>query len=101
MKGALVLPQRFIIHYSLFIMQKIAQNGGMNQQMMEMQQQLQQLAGMVDTLQGSNLAGQVTPPPQQEPPRQAAGGSETKVTGGESSVTRNARQRVAQAGTPT
>ncbi len=84
-----------------FIMQKIAQNGGMYQQMMAMQQQLQQLAGMVDTLQGSNLAGQVTPPPQREQPRQAAGGSETKVTGGESSVTRNARQRVAQAGTPT
>ena len=40
-----------------FIMQKIAQNGGMYQQMLAMQQQMFMLAQMVDAERGSHIAG--------------------------------------------
>ena len=42
-----------------FIMQKIAQNGGMYQQMLMMQQQMLMMAQMLDQAKGTNLAEQV------------------------------------------
>ncbi|MBP0970013.1 MAG: hypothetical protein J5744_07705 [Oscillospiraceae bacterium] len=87
-----------------FIAQKISQNGGMLQQMM-------MLAQMVDSMRGGNeisaaLAQQYgIQMPTAEVDQNAAesnnalGGDE--MTGGESSVTRRARQRVADSTTPT
>ena len=95
-----------------FIMQKIAQNGGMYQQMLMMQQQMLQLAQMVDQQRGSNLAEQmaagITGGPAPVPMdggeaakkvegTEALGGSEKK----ESTHTKKARQRVAESTSPT
>ena len=94
-----------------FIMQKIAQNGGMYQQMMAMQQQMIMLAQMVDQSRGSNIAeqlmaqfgGQAPVAPIDGNPAgnvantEALGGEETK----ESSNTKKARQRVAESTDPT
>ena len=96
-----------------FIMQKIAQNGGMYQQMMQMLQQMVMLAQMVDQARGSNLAqqlvaqyggGQPVAPIDGKAPSAnventaALGGSDT---GKESSTTKKARQRVAESTDPT
>ena len=96
-----------------FIMQKIAQNGGMYQQMMAMQQQMMMLAQMVDAHRGSNIAEQLM--------AQFSGGApvapidggesaaknveETEALGGkegakEASNTKKARERVAQSTDP-
>ena len=94
-----------------FIMQKIAENGGMYQQMLMMQQQMLQLAQMVDESRGTNLAeqmaagitGGVAPAPidgsasQSVEETEALGGEETK----EASNTKKARQRVAESTSPT
>ena len=92
-----------------FIMQKIAQNGGMYQQMMMMQQQMMALGAMVDQSRGGNeitmgLANQfgIQPP-------MVGGNAETNVEntealGGEakeSTHTKKARQRVAESTSPT
>ena len=92
-----------------FIMQKIAQNGGMYQQMMMMQQQMMQLGAMVDQARGGNeitmgLANQfgIQPP-------MMGGGSpnveNTEALGGnekeEATNTKKARQRVADSTSPT
>ena len=99
-----------------FVMQKIAQNGGMYQQMMAMQQQMVMLAQMVDQSRGSNIAEQlmaqftggapVAPidgspngggvPSQTVEETEALGGS-----GSESPHTKKARQRVAESTDPT
>ena len=93
-----------------FIMQKIAQNGGMYQQMMMMQQQMMQLGAMVDQARGGNeitagLANQfgIQPP---APSGHANGGAkDTEALGGdgtsEPSTTKKARQRVAESTSPT
>lgn len=92
-----------------FIMQKIAQNGGMYQQMLAMQQQMLMLAQMVDQDRGTNLADQMAAGITGGPPvmpidgsmgaenNEALGGKE----GGEPSVTKKARQRVAESTSPT
>lgn len=97
-----------------FIMQKIAQNGGMYQQMLMMQQQMLMLAEMVDQVKGTNLAeqiaagimgGSVTPidpatsgePAKKVEETEALGGNEKK----EASTTKKARQRVAESTDPT
>lgn len=92
-----------------FIMQKIAQNGGMYQQMMMMQQQMMQLGAMVDQSKGGNeitqgLANQFGI----EMPQMSGGGVNAKNTealGGEAkaepSNTKKARQRVAESTSPT
>ena len=92
-----------------FIMQKIAQNGGMYQQMMMMQQQMMQLGAMVDQSRGGNeitmgLANQfgMQPPA----PNGPAGGAKNNEAlggegGGEPSTTKKARQRVAESTSPT
>ena len=95
-----------------FIMQKIAQNGGMYQQILMMQQQMLMLAQMVDQSRGSNLAEQiaagitggapVTPVdgavPKDTANNQSLGGEGKKA---ESSTTKNARTRVANSTSPT
>jgi hypothetical protein len=96
-----------------FIAQKIAQNGGMYQQMMMMQQQMVMLAQMVDESRGSNIAEQlmaqfgggapVAPIDGENP---AAKVEETEALGGkegakEASNTKKARERVAQSTDPT
>jgi hypothetical protein len=96
-----------------FIMQKIAQNGGMYQQMLMMQQQMLGLAQMVDQDRGTNLAEQIasgimggapvapidgsTTPAQKVEETEALGGNEKK----EASNTKKARQRVAESTDPT
>ena len=94
-----------------FVMQKIAQNGGMYQQMLAMQQQMVMLAQMVDQSRGSNIAEQlmaqfsggapVAPidggvPTQNIQETEALGGDEK----GEATHTKKARQRVADSTSP-
>lgn len=88
-----------------FIMQKIAQNGGMYQQMLAMQQQMFMLAQMVDAERGSNIAGDLAA-------QFASGGTvgasfnnsiETisgDGAGAEPASTKNARRRVADSTAP-
>ena len=96
-----------------FIMQKIAQNGGMYQQMLMMQQQMLMLAQMVDQAKGTNLAEQIAAGITGAPAPAAVDGSapsenvqQTEALGGdegpkESSNTKKARQRVAESTDPT
>ena len=93
-----------------FVMQKIAQNGGMYQQMMQMQQQMMMLGAMVDKSRGGNeittaLANQFG---MQAPPMAGGGANieNTEALGGnvgatEASNTKKARQRVAESTDPT
>ena len=95
-----------------FIMQKIAQNGTMYQQMLMMQQQMLMMAQALDKTQGTNMAQQMAagimggaasaPMVGAEPAKnvedtEALGGSEK----GEASNTKKARQRVAESTSPT
>ena len=93
-----------------FVMQKIAQNGGMYQQMMMMQQQMMQLAAIADKARGGNeitagLANQFGMQPPASGGSDNAGAEETEALGGddgsESSTTKKARQRVAESTNPT
>ena len=96
-----------------FVMQKIAQNGGMYQQMMAMQQQMVMLAQMVDASRGSNIAEQLmaqfsggapvapidgTNPAQNVEQTEALGGKDGAK---ESTHTKKARERVAESTDPT
>lgn len=96
-----------------FVMQKIAQNGTMYQQMLQMQQQMVMLAQMVDQSRGSNIAEQlaaqfgggapVAPIDGRNP---AENVEQTEALGGkegdkEASTTKKARQRVAESTDPT
>ena len=98
-----------------FVMQKIAENGGMYQQLLMMQQQMIQLAQMVDQANGTNLAEQIASgimggapvapvmggnegnPAKKVDETEALGGNEKK----EASNTKKARQRVAESTDPT
>ena len=96
-----------------FIMQKIAQNGGMYQQMMAMQQQMMMLAQMVDQSRGSNIAEQLAaqftggePVAPVDGNAPASNVEQTEALGGkegakEASHTKKARQRVAESTSPT
>jgi hypothetical protein len=96
-----------------FIMQKIAQNGGMYRQMLMMQQEMMLLANMVDESRGTNYAQQiasgmtggapVAPVPAGGNPAdvdqiEALGGKEGEA---EATNTKKARQRVAESTSPT
>lgn len=93
-----------------FIMQKIAQNGGMYQQIMQMQQQMMMLAQMVDQARGSNIAQQLAAqfgggaPVAPIDGRTAGNAQETEALGGEgkgeATNTKKARQRVADSTAP-
>ena len=96
-----------------FVMQKIAQNGGMYQQMMQMQQQMLMLAQMVDQARGSNIAEQMmasmnggAPVAPIDGTNPSANVEQTEALGGkegakESSHTKKARQKVAESTDPT
>lgn len=97
-----------------FVMQKIAQNGGMYQQMMQMQQQMLMLAQIVDQERGTNVAQQIAAGMGINAPVAPTGAGkavaekteETEALGGkegkaESSTTKKARQRVAESTSPT
>ena len=96
-----------------FVMQKIAQNGGMYQQMMMMQQQMLGMAMQLDQLQGTNMAQMMAQQMGASVPAMANGGNgemaqnvdETEALGGnegsESSITKDARKRVADSTSPT
>lgn len=99
-----------------FIMQRIAQNGTMYQQLLQMQQLLLKLAQIVDKYEGSNLSGQIAAgitggvapsltggaggdaPAEKVEETEALGGKEGEK---ESHVTKKARQRVAESTDPT
>jgi hypothetical protein len=90
-----------------FIMQKIAQNGGMYQQILMMQQQMLQMAKMIDPKMADTIASGITggtaPAPMGgEDPAQV---EETEALGGneksEAANTKKARQRVAESTSPT
>ena len=93
-----------------FVMQKIAQNGGMYQQLLMAQQQVVALAGVIDGLKGTNYAQQFAQQMQGGMPMGAMGGmpvqniQETEALGGdekgEASNTKKARQRVADSTSP-
>jgi hypothetical protein len=99
-----------------FIMQKIAQNGTMYQQLLQMQKQMLMLAQIVDKHEGSNLAEQIAAGITGGVAPSSIGGAsgespaedveETEALGGnegekESHVTKKARQRVAESTDPT
>lgn len=88
-----------------FVMQKVQQNGLMYQQMMQMQQQMLALAQMVDHYRGGDettqgllnqfgMEGQ--PVPNGEVDTESIGGEDE-----EASITKKARQRVAESTSPT
>ena len=94
-----------------FVMQKVAQNGGMYQQMLQMQQQMLKLAEMVDQLRGTNLAEQIASGIVGGAPVMPIAGAsgkqvaQTEALGGdgkrEASHTKKARERVAESTDPT
>ena len=92
-----------------FIMQKIAQNGGMYQQMLMMQQQMLMMAQALDRTQGTNMAEEIAAGILgTAAPAMATGGEPSKpgqALGGEQKSepkhTENARKRVAESTTPT
>ena len=95
-----------------FVMQKIAQNGTMYQQLIALQQQSIALAAMVDQQRGSNIAQQLAAqftggapvPPIDGSGHAAQNVGETEALGGEEAEatnTKKARQRVADSTSPT
>ena len=92
-----------------FIMQKISQNGTMYQQMLMMQQQMLQMAQIIDQSKGTNMAEQIAAgiTGGVAPIGGNAGSVEnTEALGGkegtqEASNTKNARKRVAESTSPT
>lgn len=96
-----------------FIMQKIAQNGGMYQKLLRMQLQMLQMAKKLDAQNGTNMAemiaagitGGVAPAPMAGGQAPGAKVEETEALGGnkksEASNTKKARQRVAESTDPT
>jgi hypothetical protein len=95
-----------------FVMQKISQNGTLYQQVMMLQQQMLSMAQIVDRHEGTNLADQIAAGIMGGAPVAAISGSttpadkvrETEALGGEAtepSVTKKARERVAESTSPT
>lgn len=94
-----------------FVMNRISQNGTMYQQMLMMQQQMLQMAQIIDQTQGTNMAEQMAVGIMGGTPVPSSGGEaaesveETEALGGaektESHVTKKARQRVADSTSPT
>lgn len=88
------------------VMDRIRQNGGMYEQMLNMQQQMLQLAQMVDQLSGGQygLAPQISDEINQnldQAQAQGMGGGTASMSGPtESGITRNARERAAQTTSP-
>lgn len=90
-----------------FIMQKIAQNGGMYSQLLEMQQQMLMLAQTVDADRGSNIAGELAArfsgaslPQGREAGRGADDKGISRNTDKKETGTEKARRRVAESTAP-
>lgn len=93
-----------------FVMQKIAQNGTMYQQLIQMQQQMIMLSQIVDSAKGSHITEQLAAQFGMQAPNMAMGGGinnldKTEALGGnvkdEHPVTQKARERVADSTSPT
>ena len=88
-----------------FVMQKIAQNGGMYQQMLMMQQQMLQMAQMIDPAMAEQMAVGIMGGEPTAPMGGGAMAEQPAALGGpekaESSTTKKARQRVAESTSPT
>ena len=80
------------------MMQRIAQNGTLYQQLMQMRQQAVAMAQAVDMQMGTNYAGQILLGAQGQ--AQPGRVQKPETTGGESSVTRNAREEAASRAEP-
>ena len=80
------------------MMQRIAQNGTLYQQMMQARQQAVAMAQAVDMQMGTNYAGQILLGAQGQ--AQPGRVQKPETTGGESSVTRNAREEAASRAEP-
>lgn len=92
------------------LQEKIAQNGTLLQMVQQLQMQLIQMAKLVDAQNGTNMAenlgaevmGTTAPQPSEKPIKadenNTLGGDEKKI--GESSYTKNARKRTAEASAP-
>lgn len=80
------------------MMQRIAQNGTLYQQLMQTRQQAVAMAQAVDMQMGTNYAGQILLGAQGQ--AQPGRVQKPEATGGESSVTRNAREEAASRAEP-
>ena len=80
------------------MMQRIAQNGTLYQQLMQARQQAVAMAQAVDMQMGTNYAGQILSGTQGQ--AQPGRVQKPETTGGESSVTRNAREEAASRAEP-
>ena len=80
------------------MMQRIAQNGTLYQQLMQARQQAVAMAQAVDMQMGTNYAGQILLGAQGQ--AQPGRVQKPEATGGESSVTRNAREEAASRAEP-
>ena len=80
------------------LMQRIAQNGTLYQQLMQTRQQAVAMAQAVDMQMGTNYAGQILSGAQGQ--SQPGRVQKPETTGGESSVTRNAREEAASRAEP-
>ena len=80
------------------MMQRIAQNGTLYQQLMQARQQAVAMAQAVDMQMGTNYAGQILSGAQGQ--SQPGRVQKPETTGGESSVTRNAREEAASRAEP-
>ena len=80
------------------MMQRIAQNGTLYQQLMQTRQQAVAMAQAVDMQMGTNYAGQILSGAQGK--AQPCRVQKPETTGGESSVTRNAREEAASRAEP-
>ena len=88
-----------------FVMKKIQQNGLLFQQLQQAQMQIAKLTAIVDKLTGGQLSGDLAPAQAATAPGNPGDhvdpGGALGAEAGESSVTRKARQRVANATAPT
>lgn len=82
-------------------MQRIAANGTLYQRYLMVQQQAVAMAQLADQLGGTNFAMQMLSGGQAGQQPMPGGVPDIKADGGESSVTRNARETAASRATPT
>lgn len=80
------------------VLKKIQQNGTMYQQLMLMQEQMAKMATIIDRQNGTNVSGELGYAPIQGMPPQVA--DMQSADGGESSITKDARERVADSTAP-
>ena len=88
------------------MMDRVRENGGMYQQMLNLQQQMLQMAQMIDQLSGGQfgLSGQISDEINQQLDEQGAapaGRATVPTTGAESNITKRARERAAATTAPT